>query len=143
MVTGRDMSETPCTVTMDNVFIRRERGENEFRVSAKSRVTARRISLLNLKFQATGGDVQLDHCFVGGTVPPANSTTDTPSNTPPSKVDMLLWKDVTWRGNDNLYDVGSLRFDKTSFTPATSFHRSMSTLDGGVFEGLSVVELAG
>ncbi len=119
MITGRDKAESPCTLTMDNVYIRRERGESEARVSANSRLTARRVSLLNLKFQATGGEIELDHCFIGGTVPPADHATDKPANAPGSKIDFLLWKDVTWRGQGNLYDIGSLRFDKTTFTPAT------------------------
>ena len=139
MVTGRDKAESLCTLTMDNVFIRRERGEGEFRVSADTRVTARRVSLINLKVQATGGDVEFDHCFIGGTVPPADPPTDKPPNAPPAKVDFLLWKDVTWRGNDNLYDVGSFRFDKTFFTPATfaDFQRATKSETGSAWRVVS------
>ena len=140
MVTGRDKAEPPCMLAMDNVYIRRERGENEVRVSTNSRVTARRVSLLNLMFQATGGEIELDHCFIGGTVPPADPPTDKTANRPGSKIDFLLWKDVTWRGQGNLYDVGSLRFDKTTFTPATfaDFQRTTKSETDSAWRAVSV-----
>jgi len=102
-VSGRDQQERPSSLVLNNVLIRRVGGANEVRVSKNSTFTAKRTTFQNLNFQATGGEVSLDHCAIWGTPAP----------------EMLLWKDVQWRGANNFYDLKSLRFDKTSFTPQT------------------------
>ena len=106
---GRDKPAEPCRLTLDNVLIRRERTENEVRVSANCVLTARRVTFLNLDLQATGGEVELDHCFLGGTV--AAKT--------PRKPQVHLWKDATWRGRGNWYDLDSVRVGQSSFTAET------------------------
>lgn len=102
---GRDKPAAPCSVTLDNVLLVREGTANEIRVSANCRLTARRTTFLNLDLQATGGDLDLERCIIGGTVPSA----------PPRKPRLHLWKDATWRGLGNWYDVDEIRIDRTSF----------------------------
>lgn len=103
---GRDAPAEPCRLTLDNVLIRRERSENEVRVSANCVLIARRVTFLNLDLQATGGSIEFDRCVLGGTV--ATKT--------PRKPQMHLWKDAAWRGQRNLFDLSSLRVAQSSFT---------------------------
>ena len=106
---GRDKPAEPCRLTLDNVLIRRERTENEVRVSANCELTARRVSFVNLDLQATGGAIDFDHCFLGGTV--AAKT--------PRKPTIHLWKNATWRGSGNWYDLGSVRVGQSTFITTT------------------------
>ena len=116
---GRDKPAEPCRLTLDNVLIRRERTENEVRVSANCVLTARRVTFLNLDLQATGGEVELDHCFFGGTVVAKT----------PRKPQVHLWKDATWRGRGNWYDLASVRVGQSSFTAETfaGFQKSVAS----------------
>ena len=106
---GRDKPAEPCRVTLDNVLIRRERTENEVRVSPNCILTARRVTFLNLDLQATGGEIHFERCLIGGTV----------LSVTPRKPQMHLWKDSTWHGIGNWYDLGSVRVSQNSFTVAT------------------------
>jgi hypothetical protein len=103
VVTGREQQERPCSLVLDNVLIRRVGKASEVRVTKNSVLTARHTTFENLGFQVTGGEVSLERCAVLAASAP----------------EMLLWKDVQWRGANNFYDLRSLRFDKTSFTPQT------------------------
>ncbi len=103
VLAGREQKERPCSLALDNVLIRRVARGGEVRVSQNSILTARRTTFQNLSFQATGGEVTLETCLIFGTPTP----------------NLLLWKEVRWRGKNNLYDLRSLRFDQTSFTPLT------------------------
>ncbi len=106
---AREKPAEPCRVSLDNVLIRRERTENEVRVSPNCILTAKRVTFLNLDVQATGGEINCERCFIGGTVPAKT----------PRKPLMHLWKDATWRGVGNWYDFGSVRVGQSSFTAAT------------------------
>ena len=106
---GRDKPAEPCRVSLDNVLIRRERTENEVRVSPNCILAARRVTFLNLDVQATGGEINCERCLIGGTLPSAT----------PRKPQMHLWKDSTWRGIGNWYDLGSVRVGQSTFTEAT------------------------
>jgi hypothetical protein len=103
VVTGRDQQERPCSLELNNVWIRRVGNPTDVRVTKNSVLTARNVTFENLSFQATGGEVSLERCAIFGTPTP----------------EMLIWKDVQWRGANNFYNLKSLRFDKTSFTPQT------------------------
>ena len=106
---GRDKPAEPCRVSLDNVLIRRERTENEVRVSPNCILTAKRVTFLNLDVQATGGEITCDRCYFGGIVPAKT----------PRKPQMHVWKDATWRGVGNWYDLGTVRVGQSSFTAAT------------------------
>lgn len=106
---GREAPAEPCRLTLDNVLIRRERTENEVRVSANCVLTARRVTFLNLDLQATGGSIKFERCALGGIVA---------ANTP-RKPQMHLWKDATWCGQRNLFDLSSLRVAQTGFSQTT------------------------
>jgi hypothetical protein len=59
---------------------------------------------VKLGVQATPGcEVDFRHCVVTGEPKP----------------EMLIWKDVTWRGTGNAYDVKSLRVAQKNFTAQT------------------------
>jgi len=121
-LTGRKKFDRPCSLTLDNVYIRRVTNENEVRVSKYSELDARRVTLLGLKFQATGGKVNLHNSTIAGV--PANAKIPTlydyhaPSTKPrgPLVPEILIWRDVHWFADDNIYNVSSLRFDKTFYT---------------------------
>ncbi|MBI3878973.1 MAG: hypothetical protein HY301_02790 [Verrucomicrobia bacterium] len=106
VVTGRDHTNRPCSLTLDNVFIRREGGSNELRVTKNSALTARRCSFLNLNFQATGGEVTLENCLLAGQPAP----------------DLIVWKEVKWTGRHNVYDLRAIRHDRRDFVGARFFH---------------------
>ena len=91
------------------MLIRRERTENEVRVSGNCELTARRVTFLNLDLQATGGVIEFDRCFFGGTVAAKS----------PRSPQMHLWKDAVWRGGGNWYDLSSIRVGQSTFTAAT------------------------
>ena len=78
-------------------------GKRELRVSPNTILDARRVTLHGLNFYATGGEVKLRDSFIGGWPQP----------------EMQLWPEVRWQGNRNVYDLKSVRVDKTFFTPAT------------------------
>ena len=65
----------------------------------------------------TGGEMEFDRCFVGGTVAAKGAR----------KPQVHLWKDATWRGVGNWYDLGSVRVGQSSFTAETfaSFQKSV------------------
>ena len=115
------------------VLIRRERTENEVRVSANCVLTARRVTFLNLDLQATGGEVELDHCFLGGTV--AAKT--------PRKPQVHLWKDATWRGSGNWYDLDSVRVGQSSFTAETfsGFQKSIASDRDGRWQSATDIDV--
>jgi len=101
-VSGRDQAE-PCSLTLDNVLIRRVGGPSEARVAKNSVLKASRTTFQNLNFQATGGEVTLENCAIYGEPVP----------------DLILAKDVKWHGSNNAYGLRALRFDKTTFGPLT------------------------
>ena len=127
---GRDASEGTCAVRFKNVLVRRVGGgPQEFRISAGAKLEAERCTFENLMVQATpGSEVNFKQCLVTGEPKP----------------ELLIWKDVTWRGKGNVYDVKSLRVDKTSFTPQTfaEFQKLTGQEEGSQWRGLSDKEPA-
>lgn len=137
-ITGRDGTKEPCRVTLNNVLIRRITGENEVRVSRNSVLHASHVSLLGLNIQATGGQVHLHDSLIGpvpavNELPPTydyikaatrqslKTETEQQPDTfarGPLNPTVLLWRDVQWTADRNLYQIQSLRFDKTTFTAA-------------------------
>lgn len=121
-LTGRAKQGRPCSLKLNNVFIRRITNENEVRVSKYSIFDANHVTLLGLKFQATGGKVNLCNSIIAG-VPEAKEIAPTydyinatlkPRGPLPAEI--VLWPDVKWHANDNLYVVNQLRLDKKVFT---------------------------
>ena len=103
---GRDQPAEPCRLSLENVLIRRERTPNEVRVSANCRLEAKHVTFQNLDMQVTGGEVDFDHCSLGGSVP----------GTPPRQPWMHIWKDAVWTGRSNLYELSWLRRGQSDFT---------------------------
>ena len=100
---GRDAPAAACRVTLDNVWLERVGSvAAEVRVSPNCRLSARRSTFTSLDVLATGGEITLDHCVIGGEPKP----------------NVVLWPTAIWRGENNLYDLASVRVDKTSFTAA-------------------------
>lgn len=112
-LSGREMPAEPCRLTLENVLIRREKSENEIRVSANCELTARRTTFLGLDLQATGGAVRFESCFLGGDVPARAG--DTPL---PRKPRLHLWPDAVWTGRRNLHDIESVRVGQTTLAAA-------------------------
>lgn len=125
---GRDLPAEPCRLTLDNVLIRRERTQNEVRVSANCVLTARRVTFLNLDLQATGGKLDVERCAFGGTI----------AAQPPRKPQLHLWKDATWRGERNHFDLDSVRVGQTTLTAASfaEFQKLTASEVGSRWESL-------
>lgn len=124
-LTGRDFVDRPCSLRLDNVYIRRITDANEVRISKNSTLDARRVTLLGLNFQATGGDVRLHDSIIAG-VPAADDFRPTyeyiaarAKSRGPLSPEILLWKDAEWTADNNRYDPRSLRVDKTFYTEKT------------------------
>tara|TARA_R110002111_G_scaffold262866_1_gene342058 strand:+ start:13401 stop:14957 length:1557 start_codon:yes stop_codon:yes gene_type:complete len=120
-LTGRAAPERPCSLKLENVFIRRMTGKNEVRISTNCLFDARRVTCMGLNFQATGGAVQLNDSIIASA--PALSdysaaydylaATKHPQET--LVPEMLLWRDVKWTADHNRYELRSLRLDKTFY----------------------------
>jgi hypothetical protein len=94
------------TVTLRNVLIRRVVGEKagEVRVNKGAKLVMERCTFRGLNVTIPpGGDVTLHRCVLGGEPKP----------------NVLIFPDAEWRGGGNVYDLGTLRVDKTSFTVAS------------------------
>jgi hypothetical protein len=102
-VNGRDQAEQPCSLTLDNVLIRRKVRSGEARVSKNSVLKASRVTFQNLGLQATGGEVTLENCAIYGEPAP----------------DLILAKDVKWQGSHNMYGLRALRLDKATYSAET------------------------
>jgi hypothetical protein len=103
---GRDgPGEGTCTVRFQNVLVRRAAGQpQELRISAGAKLELERCTFENLAVQATpGSDITVRHCVVTGEPKP----------------ELMVWKDVAWRGVGNVYDLRSLRVDQATFTAAS------------------------
>ncbi len=104
---GRDpfSPDGTCAVRFKNVLVRRiGGGPQEFRISAGAKLEAERCTFQNLMVQATpNSNISFVRCLITGDPKP----------------ELIAWKEVVWRGESNVYDLKSLRVDKTSFTPQT------------------------
>ena len=98
-VIGKDGGDNLCSMELDNVFLRRERGSSEARVTRQALLDARRLTLLGVHLQPTGGEVRLHDSVIAGKPHP----------------EVTLWPDVTWKADRNVYDLKFLRRDKTFF----------------------------
>ncbi len=92
-------------VTLKNVLIRRVGGKaGDVRISRNARLTMERCTFLGVNFTLTpGGEVGLDRCVISGDPKPS----------------VLLFPNTRWHGTNNLYDLATLRVDKTIFSAAT------------------------
>jgi hypothetical protein len=105
---------------------------NEVRVSKGSILDARRLTLLGLNFQATGGEVKLHESVVAGvtTVSELPATYDYITTTASPETltsEILLWRDVQWAADRNRYGVRSLRLDQTTYTAENFTEYQMQT----------------
>jgi hypothetical protein len=94
-----------CNLALKNVLIRRVGGgPQELRIGGGGHLRAERCTFLRLNVTlASGGMIDLQNCALGGE----------------AKTDVLIHTNTIWHGADNLYDLKSLRVDKTSFTAKT------------------------
>lgn len=103
---GRDaVTEGWCDVQFRNVLVRRVGGgPQEVRIGRGAKLDVQRCTFANLMVQATpGSEVNVSSSLVIGNPKP----------------ELLIWKEVSWRGAGNIYDLGSLRVDRAKFTPQT------------------------
>lgn len=96
-----------CLVTMTNVLLRRtdhdSENTKEIRIGNNGSLQATRCTFQNLNITVTpGGSIDLRQCHIAG-------TND-------SKADILLFKNTTWLGEGNHYDIKTLRADQTWFS---------------------------
>jgi hypothetical protein len=100
---GPKRPKAVCTLTMENVLIRRMAGTNEVRVEQGAVLDARRVTLVGLNFLANGGRVRLFDSVIAGK--------------PQSEV--TLRHDSVWQADRNLYDARFRRRDPQVYTPQT------------------------
>lgn len=131
-VTGRENKDRPCSLKLNNVYIRRVTNANEVRVSKNSIFDARRLTLLGLKFQATGGEVKLHESLISSESatkgkPARYEYIEATKSQGPLASEIILWRDVRWIADHNIYDVSMLRFDKTVYTMKNFLEFQMRT----------------
>lgn len=121
-VTGRKMHDRPCTLKLDNVYIRRVTNKNEVLVSKYSELDARRVTLLGLDFKATGGKVELHDSLIAE-VPALTeispiydyfATTAQPRGVLIPEI--LIVQGSPWGADHNIYNISNLRFENTVYT---------------------------
>lgn len=106
MLDGSHLKEGgSCQLSLKNVLIRRVGGgPQEMRLGQGASLQAERCSFLNLNVTMTpGAAIELRHCVIGGDPKP----------------EVLCYANTVWRGDGNVYDLGSLRVGKVSFTAAS------------------------
>lgn len=91
-----------CNLALKNVLIRRVGGgPRELRIGSGGRLRAERCTFLDLNVTMTpGAAIEIQKCILGGGE---------------AKPDVLLYANTIWRGDENVYDVKSLRVGTTSF----------------------------
>lgn len=141
---GRESPAEPCRVTLDNVLIRREGTAGEVRVSANCQLKAEHLTLLNLDVQATGGTIELSQSFIGGEIPVVAVQGGDAAADRPRKPNLHLWKDATWRGNGNWYDLNSARVDRATFAQSEfeGFTKTLAAEQGSRWETGTPLEAA-
>ena len=139
---GREAPAEPCRVTLDNVLIRREGTASEVRVSSNCQLKAEHLTLLNLDVQATGGTIVISQSFIGGEIPVTDIQGDDTAADKPRKPNLHLWKDATWRGNGNWYDLNSTRVDRVTFDQSEfeGFTQAVAAEQGSRWETGTLVE---
>ena len=103
VLAGRDKASKPCTVRLENVFLRRMVGANDVRVSAGAAVEGRRLTLCGLNLLATGGTLSLSDSVIAGLPPP----------------EITIAKETRWQARRNLYDARFVRYDTRFFAAKT------------------------
>jgi len=98
---SRDLPNGRTTLLLKNVRLLRAGTPQEIRVTVNSTLTMQNVETVNLSLIATGGSVHAHDCTFTGS--------------PPS--DFLLWRDATWTGEGNSFQLGSFRHDKQTFYP--------------------------
>ncbi len=141
---GREAPAEPCRVTLDNVLIRREGIASEVRVSANCLLKAKQLTLLNLDVQATGGTIELSKSFIGGEIPVNKIQGSDAPEDQPRRPNLHLWKDATWRGVGNWYDLNSARVDRVSYSQSevNVFAQAVTAEQGSRWETGTPVEAA-
>ncbi len=94
----------PCSVVLKNVRFRRIGMPQELHVGSNAKLNAEHCTFLGLSVQVSpGGEIAARQCVFGGDPKP----------------EIFLQVNTIWRGAGNLYDLKSLRLDKTAFTAET------------------------
>jgi hypothetical protein len=100
---GPERPAARCTLTLDNVYIRRMSGVNDVRVATGAVLDARRVTLVNLNILATGGEVRWFDSVIAGTSP----------------AEITLYQGVKWQADRNVYDARFLRVGPTFYNTKT------------------------
>lgn len=94
----------PSDVRFKNVLVRREGSLQEIRVSRDAKLLAERCTFRNLNVQLThGGELRAENCIFSGDPKP----------------EVILAPNSLWLGENNVYDLASIKLDKTVFTEKT------------------------
>ena len=141
---GSEAPAEPCRVTLDNVLIRREGTAGEVRVSANCLLKAEHLTLLNLDVQATGGTIELSKSFIGGEITVNKIQGRDAPEDQPRRPNLHLWKDATWRGVGNWYDLNSARVDRVTYSQSelNVFAQAVAAEQGSRWETGTPVEAA-
>ncbi len=108
------LPDCKCPVAFKNTLVRRTSKPQEARISRGGVMTADHSTFIGITFQpGNGSAVEMHQCIVTGSPKP----------------DIMIAKEAKWTGAGNLYDLGSLRVDKTSFT-AGSFAEFQKLIGG-------------
>lgn len=100
---GPKKPDARCTLTLDNVYLRRMAGTNDVRVATGAVLDARRVTLVGLNLLASGGEVRWFDSVIAGS----------------STAEITLWSGVKWQADRNLYDAKFLRVGPKFYTAST------------------------
>lgn len=91
----------PCTVLLRDVTLKRVGAPQEIRVGYNCTLTLENVRCVDLGVTAVGGSMMVRNCsFTGG-----------------SDLQMLLWPQARWAGDNNVFGFKAIRHDKTWFYP--------------------------
>lgn len=119
---GRLPEGKTASLRVKNLHLRRTAdGIKEIRLGSRGKFEADRCTFEGLNVTATpGASVRLQSSIVTGT----------------RKPNIVIWATATWTGGSNVYDLNSLKMDKTTFNAATfgDFQKLVSSEEGSRWE---------
>jgi len=113
-VLGKDASQPPCRLSLENVLVRRLKSSQELRVNENCVVTLNRVTLDGLDMQTVGGSIVMNRSRISGMVPAIAERKEVVR--PPR---IHRWPATRWSGSDNVYAVESIRVADHSYSYLT------------------------
>lgn len=127
-VTGSAKEHTTCTLTLDNVWLRRTVGSNDVSATTGGVLAVNHVTLLGASLQVTGTATLLNSVIAGQPQPK-----------------ITIAAGATWQATNNLYAARALQAGKAAYTRATfaDYQRSTGQDAGSRWADEAVTSAAG